>query len=71
MVEGKSVQIGQDGDGLGKYADVHRVKKVYKIGCAKGKGGKGKGQKQGEGEVKDGREEMESVVVGCMALKGQ
>ncbi|KZM25801.1 uncharacterized protein EKO05_0002613 [Ascochyta rabiei] len=60
VVEGESVQVGELGEGLGQFAEVHRVKKVYKIACAKG-GSKG---------MKDDRGDLESVVLGAIALKG-
>ncbi|KAH6639175.1 kinase binding protein CGI-121-domain-containing protein [Boeremia exigua] len=73
VVEGRSVEIevggeGEGEEGLGARADVHRIKKVYKISCAKGKGGKG--AKGGNGGEKDDRAGIESVVLGAMALKG-
>lgn len=65
VVEGRSVAVGELGTELGGKAEVHRIKKVYKIGCAKGKG---RGR---EGEVeKDDRRDLESVILGAMALKG-
>jgi EKC/KEOPS complex subunit CGI121/TPRKB len=67
VVEGESVEIGVEGKELGSAAEVHRVKKVYKIACAKGKGG---GKKGGSGEEKDDRKDLESVILGTIALKG-
>lgn len=68
VVEGESVPIGDEGEGLGALCEVHRVKKVYKIGCAKGKGGRKEG---GQEKAKEDRRDVEAVVLGCMALKGQ
>ena len=69
MVEGESVEVEGDAELLGGFAEVHRIKKVYKIVCAKGKG-KGKGVTL-NGEKKDDRKDIESVVLGTMALKGE
>ncbi|KAF9690667.1 hypothetical protein EKO04_011432 [Ascochyta lentis] len=60
VVEGESVSVGEEGDEVGAFAEVHRVKKVYKIACAKG-GSKG---------MKGDRRDLESVVLGAIALKG-
>ena len=64
VVEGDSVRIGDEAIELGSAAVVHRIKKAYKIQCAKGKGA-------GRQEGKEDRSEIESVVLGCMALKGE
>lgn len=69
VVEGESVEVEGDAELLGGFAEVHRIKKVYKIACAKGKG-KGKGVTL-NGEKKDDRKDIESVVLGTMALKGE
>lgn len=67
-VEGTSVALSADGAELGQAAEVHRIKKVYKISCSKGKA-----QKRGpaaNGEAKDDRSDIEAVVLGTIALKG-
>lgn len=69
VVEGESVEVDGDAEQLGMFAEVHRIKKVYKIACAKGKG-KGKGVTQ-NGEKKDDKKDIQSVVLGTMALKGE
>lgn len=70
VVEGESVGIGEVGSELGNACDVERVRKVYKLNDGKkgtkgavvnGDGGKGK---------EDERKEIESVILGIMALKG-
>lgn len=68
VVEGTSVEVGEEGIELGESCEVHRVKKVYKIGCAKG-GKKTKGANGDQGK-KDDRGDLESVVLGTIALKG-
>lgn len=68
VVEGQSVPIGEEGAELGQSCEVHRVKKVYKIACAKG-GKKTKGV-NGDQEKKDDRSDLESVILGTIALKG-
>lgn len=67
VVEGESVEVEGDAELLGGFAEVHRIKKVYKIACAKGMG---KGVML-NGEKKDDRKDIESVVLGTMALKGE
>ena len=67
VVQGESVRIGEEGEELGSAAEVHRVKKVYKIACAKGKGA---GKMTPNGGKKDDRKDIEAVVLGTIALKG-
>lgn len=67
VMQGLAVGLGEGGEELGSAAEVHRIKKVYKIACAKGKGA-GRGKESGE---KDDRREIEAVVLGTMALKGE
>ena len=67
VVEGESVGVDGDAEQLGMFAEVHRIKKVYKIACANGKG---KGVTQ-NGEKKDDMKDIESVVLGTMSLKGE
>ena len=67
VVEGESVEVDGDAEQLGMFAEVHRIKKVYKIACANGKG---KGVTQ-NGEKKDDMKDIESVVLGTMSLKGE
>lgn len=71
VVDGVSVEVGEKGVEIGEGAEVHRVKKVYKIGCAKGGKAKG-GVKGGNGDKgKEDRRDIEAVVLGAMALKGE
>ncbi|KAF1930491.1 CGI-121-domain-containing protein [Didymella exigua CBS 183.55] len=70
-VEGVSVELSEDGGDLGRFAEVHRIKKVYKITCAKSTSGKGaKGGPAANAEKKDDRSDIEAVILGTMALKG-
>lgn len=70
-VEGEAVSIGEGMDEVGMYADVGKIRKIYKLGegGAKGKGKKGAAV-NGESKGRDERKEMESVILGTMALKG-
>lgn len=72
VVEGTSVEIGQDGEELGSACDVHKVRKLYKLGAdgAAKKGKKGAVLNGDGGEKKEIRKEMESVILGTIALKG-
>jgi EKC/KEOPS complex subunit CGI121/TPRKB len=77
VVEGSSVPIGELGEELGSFCEVDKVRKVYKLsaGDAAKKGKKGAVVNGNAGEEKDGRsvderKEMESVILGIMALKG-
>lgn len=65
-IEGESVELDESGTQLGDYAEVHRIKKAYKLNCAKGKGGKA----TTNGEKKDDRSDIEAVILGTIALKG-
>ena len=67
VIEGEAVELSEGGEELGEFAEVHRVKKVYKIACAKGKKG---GKVLADGEKKDDRKDIESVILGTIALKG-
>ncbi|KAF2002169.1 hypothetical protein P154DRAFT_618900 [Amniculicola lignicola CBS 123094] len=74
-VQGTSVEISADGGNLGRWCDVGKVRKVYKLGD--GKAGKGKGKRGGDVGGMDGvdgdgdeRKEMESVIMGIMTIKG-
>jgi EKC/KEOPS complex subunit CGI121/TPRKB len=73
-VQGTSVEIGEAGEVLGMSCDVDKVRKVYKLGG--GDSGK-KGKKAGglDGDVDAERrlaekKDIESVVLGVIALKG-
>lgn len=72
VVEGTAVEIGQDGEELGMACDVDKVRKLYKLGADGGakKGKKGTVVNGDGGEKKDTRKEMESVILGTIALKG-
>lgn len=70
-VEGESVDVGEDGERIGERCDLGRVRKVYKLGGeGTGKKGKGGGSVNGVGSGKDEKKEVESVVLGIIALKG-
>jgi EKC/KEOPS complex subunit CGI121/TPRKB len=62
VVQGTSVPIGELGEELGSFCEVEKVRKVYKLSA----GGKGKKS----GDIGGERKEMESVILGTMALKG-
>ncbi|KAF2644416.1 CGI-121-domain-containing protein [Massarina eburnea CBS 473.64] len=72
VVEGESVPIGDEGEELGLWADVAKIRKIYKLND----GGKGraKGKREvavnGGARVRDEKKEMESVIMGIMVLKG-
>ncbi|KAF1837111.1 CGI-121-domain-containing protein [Decorospora gaudefroyi] len=72
VVKGTSVGLREDGDELGAWCDVEKVRKVYKLGGGEGQKGKKSGVANGHGEEKEGEEkkEMESVILGTIALKG-
>ncbi|KAF2708073.1 CGI-121-domain-containing protein [Pleomassaria siparia CBS 279.74] len=68
VVEGTSVEIGENGEQLGEMCQVSKIRKVYKLGD----GGKPKGKKgvvNGDADV-DERKQMESVILGIMSVKG-
>lgn len=69
VVEGTSVEIEGEGEVLGSFVDLGRVRKVYKLGAQKKGVLNGVGSGAGSA-VKDERKEMESVVLGLMSLKG-
>lgn len=68
-IEGEAVELSEDGLELGSFAEVHRIKKTYKITCAKG-GKKGAKGINGDAGKKDDRSDIEAVVLGAIALKG-
>ena len=70
VVEGTSVQIEEAGEELGEWCDVEKVRKVYKLGDGAAKKGKKGVVVNGDAGKKDERKEMESVILGIMALKG-
>jgi EKC/KEOPS complex subunit CGI121/TPRKB len=69
VVQGSSVPIGELGEELGSFCEVDKVRKVYKLDAGK-KGKKGAVVNGDTGDEKRVREEMESVILGVMALKG-
>ncbi|KAF9732618.1 hypothetical protein PMIN06_012235 [Paraphaeosphaeria minitans] len=71
VVEGESVRMGEDMEEVAMFADVAKVRKIYKLGegGAKGKGKKGT-DVNGDGKARDELKGMESVILGMMALKG-
>lgn len=67
-VKGESIEIGEEGEELGRFADVEKIRGVYKLGDV----GKGKGKKGvvNGGVVRDERKELEGVILGMMTIKG-
>lgn len=65
-VEGESVAIGENGEELSRFADLGKIRKIFKLND----GGKGKKGAAVNGEAKDERKGLESVILGTMALKG-
>jgi EKC/KEOPS complex subunit CGI121/TPRKB len=64
-VQGQSVDIGEKGQMLGRWADLERVRKVYKLD--------GRGKKRdvnGAASQDDERKELEGVILGIMTVKG-
>lgn len=68
-VEGTSVELSEDGGEMGEASEVHRIKKTYKITCAKGGRKEAKGI-NGDAGKKDDRSDIEAVILGTIALKG-
>ncbi|KAH8626656.1 hypothetical protein IG631_18674 [Alternaria alternata] len=73
-VEGTSVELGETGEELGMWCDVDKVRKAYKLGGDGGKKGK-KGAVNGDGgdverRKAEEKKDIESVVLGIIALKG-
>lgn len=68
-VEGDAVEIGEGGEEVGSFADVGKIRKIYKLGDG-GKGKKGDAHVNVNGAARDERREMESFILGTMALKG-
>jgi EKC/KEOPS complex subunit CGI121/TPRKB len=74
-VEGTCVAVGELGEELGMWCDVDKVRKVYKLGGGDGgKKGKKGGVVNGDGDAErrkaEEKKEIESVVLGIIALKG-
>ncbi|KAH7121125.1 kinase binding protein CGI-121-domain-containing protein [Dendryphion nanum] len=68
-VKGEAVEIGENGDEVGSFADLAKVKKVYKLdglGEVKGK----KGAVNGDVTPVDILKEMEGVILGTITVKG-
>lgn len=70
VVQGTSVEIGEQGVELGGCCDVEKVRKAYKLGGDAGSKGKKGVVVNGSGLAKDERKQMESVILGIIALKG-
>ncbi len=72
QVQGTSVEIGAEGDELGMWCDLEKVSKLYKLGNDGSGGAKGRKPQLANGDAAghDRRKEMESVILGIMALKG-
>jgi EKC/KEOPS complex subunit CGI121/TPRKB len=68
VVEGTSVEICEEGEELGAWCDVEKVRKVYKVSSANA--GKKDVVRHGEDAQKEERKQMESVILGTIALKG-
>lgn len=71
VVDGTGVRV-ENGNGdleLGEACDLQRVRKVYKLGHHGGKRANKGGPVNGQ-ESKDERKDMESVILGIIALKG-
>ena len=69
-MQGTAVDISEDGQTLGEWCDVSKVRKVYKLGDD-GSGSKQKGKSEVNGHVEvDEKKEMESVILGIMSVKG-
>ena len=66
VVEGESVAIGEHGAEVGRFADVGKIRKLFKLND----GAKGNKGAMVNGEAVDERRDMESVMLGTMALKG-
>jgi EKC/KEOPS complex subunit CGI121/TPRKB len=67
-VEGESVPIGEDGEEIGAFCDVEKVKKAYKLDGVGG-GGKKEAVNGTSGAIGD-RKELEGVILGMMTIKG-
>ena len=68
VVKGTSVDVGEVGERVGRFCDWGMVRKVYNLGGGGQK--KGKSEVNGTAEGKDEVKEMESVILGIIALKG-
>lgn len=66
VVQGESVEVEEQGEELGMWADEAKIRKVFKLND----GGKGKKGAALNGAAKDERKEMESVILGVISLKG-
>ena len=67
VVEGESVVISENGEELAQFADVAKLRKIFKLNDGGAKGKKGAAV---NGEAKDELKGLESVILGTMALKG-
>lgn len=67
VVEGESVAISEEGEELAQFADVAKLRKIFKLNDGGAKGKKGAAV---NGEAKDELRGLESVILGTMALKG-
>ncbi|KAJ4299763.1 hypothetical protein N0V90_005009 [Kalmusia sp. IMI 367209] len=66
VVKGDSVELSENGEELGVFADVGKIRKIYKLND----GPKGKKGPAVNGEARDESKQLESVILGTMALKG-
>lgn len=69
-VQGTSVELGEEGLELGASCDVELIRKMYKLGGDAGKKGKKGSVVNGTGGEQDKIKDMESVILGIIALKG-
>jgi EKC/KEOPS complex subunit CGI121/TPRKB len=71
-VKGESVEIGDQGEEIGAWTDLHKVSSVYKLDTVGGvkPGAAKKGAVNGEIAEADKRKEMEAVILGIMTIKG-
>ncbi|KAF1916563.1 hypothetical protein BDU57DRAFT_516745 [Ampelomyces quisqualis] len=70
IVEGTSVEIGEEGLELGQACHLEKVRKVYKLGAESAPKRAQKGAAANGGDEWDHRKDMETVILGTMTLKG-
>jgi EKC/KEOPS complex subunit CGI121/TPRKB len=70
-VQGEPVHIGEDGEELGSWADLEKVRTAYKLGGVRAvDSGSQNGVVNGAHGDSDERKEMEAVILGVMTIKG-
>ncbi|ORY08660.1 kinase binding protein CGI-121-domain-containing protein [Clohesyomyces aquaticus] len=82
VVQGKCVDVGEQGEEVERFRDLGRIGKVYKVGAPGNKNGNGNGngkkraredadgEGDGDTEPVDKVLEMEMVILGMMTIKG-